>query len=221
MNLFDIIGPIMVGPSSSHTAGAVRLGLLARKVLGEQPVQANIGLYGSFAQTYKGHGTDLGLIAGLLGWLPDDERLPDSFTFAKQQGLKFTFNCQQTTELLHPNTAYFQLTGASGHTSSIGGASVGGGSVIVNNIDGFPVELTGKFTTLLTVHEDKAGVVALVSGILAELSINIASMKVFRRQKGGLAAMAIEIDQEIDNKIIPIIGSKAAIKSVRLINSVS
>lgn len=221
MNLFDIIGPIMVGPSSSHTAGAVRLGLLARKVLGEQPVQANIGLYGSFAQTYKGHGTDLGLIAGLLGWLPDDERLPDSFTFAKQQGLKFTFNCQQTAELLHPNTAYFQLTGASGHTSSIGGASVGGGSVIVNNIDGFPVELTGKFTTLLTVHEDKAGVVALVSGILAELSINIASMKVFRRQKGGLAAMAIEIDQEIDNKIIPIIGSKAAIKSVRLINSVS
>jgi L-serine dehydratase, iron-sulfur-dependent, beta subunit len=221
MNLFDIIGPIMVGPSSSHTAGAVRLGLLARKVLGEQPVEANIDLYGSFAQTYKGHGTDLGLIAGLLGWSPDDERLPDSFTFAQQEGLKFTFNCQQTSEFIHPNTAHFQLTGASGFTCSVGGASVGGGSVIVNNIDGFPVELTGKFTTLLTVHEDKSGVVALVSGILTELCINIASMKVFRRQKGGLATMIIEIDQDIDSKIIPIIGSKSAIKSVRLINRVS
>lgn len=220
MNILDIIGPVMIGPSSSHTAGAVRLGLLARKILGQQPVKAKIKLYGSFAHTYKGHGTDLALIAGLLGWYPDDERIPDAFNEAKKNGLDFSFACIDSAELVHPNTAYFILEAENGHTCEVGGASLGGGRILINKVDGFPVELTGELSALLTIHDDKAGVVSSVSSILAELGINIASMRVFRRQKGGLAAMVIETDQTVDKKIVPIIGTKSSIKSVRLINSI-
>lgn len=220
MNLYDIIGPIMVGPSSSHTAGAVKLGLLARKVLGEPPVKAKIDLYGSFAQTYKGHGTDLGLIAGLLGYLPDDERLPDSFALAQKENLEFSFNCVTTNEVLHPNTVHFELVGNSGYSCSIGGISIGGGNVIVNEINGFPVELTGDLTALITVHEDHAGIVFMVSGILAERGINIASMRLFRKKKGGLAVMLMETDQEIDKDVIPLICSDLSIKSARIVDKV-
>ena len=220
MNILDIIGPVMIGPSSSHTAGAVRLGVLARKILGQQPVKAKIKLYGSFAHTYKGHGTDLALIAGLLGWYPDDERIPDAFTEAKKIGLAFSFECIDSDELVHPNTAYFILEAENGHTCEVGGVSLGGGRILINKVDGFPVELTGELSALLTIHDDKAGVVSSVSSILAELGINIASMRVFRRQKGGLAAMVIETDQTVDKKIVPIIGAKSSIKSVRLINSI-
>lgn len=220
MNLFDIIGPVMIGPSSSHTAGAVRLGLLSRKILGEQPVKAKIKLYGSFAHTYKGHGTDLALIAGLLGWYPDEERIPNAFEEAGKAGLEFSFDIVETDELVHPNTAYFELEAQSEQRCNVGGASLGGGRIVINNFDGFPVELTGELTALLTIHDDKTGIVSLVSGMLAELDINIASMRVFRRQKGGLAAMVIETDQIVDKKIVPIIEAKSSIKKARLINSI-
>ena len=220
MNLFDIIGPIMIGPSSSHTAGAVRLGLMARKILGEQPDKAKISLYGSFAQTHKGHGTDLALIAGLLGWHPDDERIPVAFDAAKETGLDFSFCCIDSEEFVHPNTAHFDLVAKNGHCCHVGGASLGGGRIMINNVDGFPVELTGELSALLTVHEDKPGIVSMVSHILAEVGVNIASMRVFRKQKGGLAAMVIETDQTVDKKIVPIIGSRSSIKSVSLINSI-
>ena len=220
MHLFDIIGPIMIGPSSSHTAGAVRLGLMARKLLGEHPTKVKISLYGSFARTYKGHGTDLALVAGLLGWAPDDERIPKAFSQAKLSGLDFYFECVDTEETPHPNTAQFTLTGKNGHTCQVSGSSLGGGRIVINDVDGFPVELTGELSSLLTIHEDRTGIVALVSNNLAELNINIASMRVFRRKKGGLAAMVIETDQIIDKKIVQIIESKLGIRSVRLINSI-
>ena len=220
MNIFDIIGPIMIGPSSSHTAGAARLGLIARKILGSQPIKAQIDLYGSFAETYKGHGTDLALIAGLLGMNPDDENLPNSFNIAKQKDLDFHFELKKDTETIHPNTVFFHLTDALANTSVIGGISLGGGRVLVTNIDGFPVELTGELPTLLTVHEDTKGIVSKVTALLAEKSINIANMRVSRRQKGGLAAMIIEADQNITTDIVPIISQNEKIKSVRIINNI-
>ena len=114
MNIIDILGPVMIGPSSSHTAGAVRLGLLAVGVLGSKPVKAEIFLHGSFAETYKGHGTDMALLAGLMGWLPDDERIPNADKFAKESGLEFSFTKTDLGNLTHPNTAMFQLTAADG-----------------------------------------------------------------------------------------------------------
>ncbi len=220
MNLFDIIGPVMIGPSSSHTAGAARLGFLARKVLGGRPVKATISLYGSFAHTYKGHGTDLALVAGLLGWLPDDERLPHSFGAAREAGLEFAFVLKSDEEFVHPNTAHFILESEEGYTCEVGGASLGGGRVVVSDIDGFPVELTGELAAILTIHDDRPGVVAAVSRILAENAINIASMRVFRQQKGGLAAMVIEADGELARGLGASVGSVSGIKSVRLIDKV-
>lgn len=221
MNIFDIIGPVMIGPSSSHTAGAVRLGLMARQILGDKPVSAKIDLYGSFAHTYKGHGTDLALIAGLLGCDPDDERIPNAFCLAKDAGLDFSFHTIKTTELVHPNTAFFHLEGENKANCSVGGTSLGGGRIEISSIDGFPVELTGELPAILTIHEDKKGIVSMVSGILAELGINIASMRLFRNKKGGQAAMIIETDQTVDKKILPIIGCESGIKSVRMINSIT
>ncbi len=220
MNIFDVIGPVMIGPSSSHTAGAARLGLLARKVLGSQPVKARIELYGSFAHTYKGHGTDLALVAGLLGWRPDDGRLPEAFDAAGKVGLDFGFVIRGDEEFVHPNTARFLLEAASGYRLAVGGASLGGGRVVINDVDGFPVDLSGELAALLTIHEDRPGVVAMVSKLLAELAINIASMRVFRRQKGGLAAMLIETDGQMDKQIIELVGANSSIKSVRLIDRV-
>jgi L-serine dehydratase len=220
MNLFDIIGPIMIGPSSSHTAGAVRLGLLARQILGEEPVKADMDLYGSFARTAKGHGTDAALLSGLLGWRPDDGRIPDALRQAGNVGLAYSFNLVEIGEFVHPNTVFFRLTGTGGRFCRIGGVSLGGGRILINNVDDFPVDLSGELDTLLTTHEDRAGIVSAVSGILAEMRINIASMRVFRRKKGGQAAMVIETDQPAAQTIRPLIESITGIKSVRLINSI-
>ncbi len=221
MNLLDIIGPIMIGPSSSHTAGAVRLGLLARKILGQQPTTANIDLYGSFAQTYKGHGTDLALIAGLLGYLPDDERIPSAFDIANKAGLNYSFDCKPTDEFIHPNTAIFNLQALDGQTCKVGGASLGGGRVLINNINDFQVDINGELSALVTLHSDKQGIIANVTNILSSLNINIANMQVFRHQKGGTAVMIIQTDQELEQKIVPIINSQPNIKSARIINKIS
>jgi L-serine dehydratase len=211
----------MIGPSSSHTAGAVRLGLLARRILGEGAVRAHIELYGSFARTYKGHGTDLALLAGLLGWSPDDERIPRAFAAARAAGLEFSFQPVDSDEFVHPNTAVFNLTARTGLSCRIAGSSLGGGRILINSIDDFPLELSGELSALLTIHHDKPGIVSLVSGILAEIGTNIAAMRVFRQQKGGLAAMLIETDQPIQASIAPIISAKTGIESVRLITGLS
>ena len=144
MRLFDILGPVMIGPSSSHTAGAVRIGWMAQRLLGSPPVRAEIGLAGSFALTGRGHGTDRALIAGLLGMHPDDSRIPDSFALAAERGLDFTFSTLHLRGA-HPNTARLQLTGADGRTLDIVAESVGGGRIRVCSIDG----ITANFTCLL------------------------------------------------------------------------
>ncbi len=197
MNILDVLGPVMIGPSSSHTAGAVRLGGMARAVFGGLPEVAEMTLYGSFAQTYRGHGTDVALIAGLLGWKTDDARIPQAFQAAREAGLVFRFLPETDVVPLHPNTVRFHLQGER-REISLTGISVGGGQICLTEIDGFSVEATGEFPCLLTVHEDKPGVVALVSSVLSNVGVNIAQMRVSRRQKGGVAVMLVETDQAVE-----------------------
>lgn len=220
MNIIDVIGPVMIGPSSSHTAGAVRLGLLAASIAGGRPVKAEIHLHGSFAETYKGHGTDVALLSGLMGWLPDDERIPKAEEYAAEIGLAYSFQKCNLGPLAHPNTVLFRLTGADGGECEIIGSSVGGGQVKVTEIDGYPVELTGRLPAILTVHHDTHGIIALVTSALANVGINIATMRVFRSDKGGLASMVIECDQDVPDHIIDLIALIQPIESVRFIASV-
>jgi len=220
MNLLDVIGPVMIGPSSSHTAGAVRLGLLAISILGEQPVKAEIALHGSFARTYRGHGTDMALLAGLMGWMPDDARIPEADIYAEQKGMQYNFSTIDLGELTHPNTVRFHLEGASGKTCMVTGSSIGGGQVRVTEIDDFPVELNGALPGVLIVHKDRPGVIALVSGKLSEYKINIAGMRVFRTNKGGSATMIIECDQMVPEEAIQALKETKNVESVRFINKV-
>ena len=196
MNLSDIIGPIMVGPSSSHTAGAVRIGLISRKLLGVPPVQADICLHGSFAATGAGHGTDRALVAGLLGMKPDDPRIPDSYAAAAENGLQFTI---RTADLrgAHPNTAELHLTAGDGSSLTVRAASVGGGRIQVTRLDDIAVNFSGASATLIVRNQDRPGLVSEVSSILAFSRINIATMQLFRDRRGGTAVMVVEIDSPL------------------------
>ncbi len=196
MNIFDILGPVMVGPSSSHTAGAVRIGLIARRLLGGQPATAKITLSGSFAATGTGHGTDRALVAGLLGMKPDDIRIPDSFALAVEQGLAFTFDRTELKEA-HPNTAILQLSTAGGRELEVQASSLGGGRIMVNKLDGINVNFNGDSPTLIVHNLDQPGHVAEVTSMLSHKSVNIATMQLYRNHRGGYAVMVIETDQDI------------------------
>lgn len=199
--VFDIIGPIMIGPSSSHTAGAARLGLMAGKILGEKPVKAEILLHGSFAQTYRGHGTDKALLGGILGFAPEDMRLREALNIAAQQGLVYSFAPVDIPEA-HPNTAIIKLTGESGRVIQVEGASVGGGNIKITRIGDFDVDLTGKYPALIIVHKDRPGVVNRVTSILARYKINIAYMRVSRKMRGQEAMMILETDDELSTEVV-------------------
>lgn len=201
LDIFDILGPVMVGPSSSHTAGAVRIGRMARVLLGEEPVQAEIGLYGSFAETGQGHGTNRALVAGLLGLQPDDMDVPNSFALAKNRGLDFNFYTARLREA-HPNTAVLDVTGMSGKKLTLQAASIGGGRIRVEQLNGVEVNFTGTFNTLIIRHQDVAGEVANVTRELAAEGVNIANMSVCRARRGGDALMVIETDHKIPAEVI-------------------
>ena len=201
MNVFDVLGPVMVGPSSSHTAGAARIAFVARQILGEDVKDAKILLHGSFALTYKGHGTDKALIGGLLGMYPDDNRIRDSFEYAKKSSLTYTFEPADFGDV-HPNTVKLILTGKSGKKIEIMGCSIGGGNIKITVIDDIPVDFNGANYTLILPHIDKPGVIAAVTHILAEKNINIGTMKVFRTDKKDYSIMVIETDEQIDNETI-------------------
>lgn len=197
MNVFDILGPIMIGPSSSHTAGAARIGRIARALLGTPPVQAQILLHGSFAKTYKGHGTDKALIAGIMGMEPDDERIRFSPQIAQEQGLSVTI---LPTEIdnAHPNTARITLTAANNHSVTLQGASIGGGNIMVTQVNGMDVQITGQYTTLIVLHQDTPGTIAAVTDVLAASQVNICNFRLSRQKKGGIAVMTIEMDGSFD-----------------------
>ncbi|MCI8436383.1 MAG: L-serine ammonia-lyase, iron-sulfur-dependent, subunit beta [Lawsonibacter sp.] len=219
MNIFDIIGPVMIGPSSSHTAGAARLGYVARTILGKEPVKAVIQLSGSFAQTYRGHGTDKALIAGILGFPPDDVRIRDSFDHAAQAGLDCQFVCENIPNA-HPNTARITLTSADRETVTVQGASVGGGNILVDELNGMAVHVTGQNNTLVVLHQDKPGAIAAVTNFMAYSGVNIGSFRLARPQKGGTAVMTIEVDGEISNLLIETLSILPNIIHVVLIRAV-
>lgn len=196
MNIFDIVGPVMVGPSSSHTAGAVRIGFVARKLLGEEVKKAEILLYGSFLATGKGHGTDRALIAGLLGMQPDDERVPFSFEEAKNAGMQFSFGEANLKEA-HPNSVVLLLTGESGKEIEIIGASLGGGRMKICKIDGYEANFCAEYPTLIVQNLDQPGCVATVTTMLSERGINIATLQLYRDSRGGDAVMVVECDREV------------------------
>lgn len=197
MDVFDIIGPIMIGPSSSHTAGACRIGKYARGIMGEDVRKAEIYFSGSFAKTYRGHGTDKAIVAGLMGMDTDDLRIRNSLELAKEMGMEYTFIPTQIDDA-HPNTVLLKITGDSGKCWEVEGASIGGGRISIRRINGTPVDISGDATTLLVYHLDIPGMISDVTKILANHGVNIGRFELRRAVKGGEAVMVIEIDGDMD-----------------------
>jgi L-serine dehydratase len=202
MKLTDIIGPVMVGPSSSHTAGAVRIGNAGRRLLGQPVREARISLHGSFLATGRGHGTDKALVAGLLGMAVDDRRIPDSFELARHAGLSFSIDGIDLGDAAHPNSARLILTGERGRKLEMVGASIGGGRICITELDGLPVNFSGDFPTLIVHNEDLPGHVARVTTLLSDSGINIAYMQLNRAHRGGQAVMVLECDQEVPQEVL-------------------
>lgn len=215
MNLFDILGPVMVGPSSSHTAGAVRIGRMARRLLGEgTPKIAKIELSGSFALTGQGHGTDRALVAGLLGMRTDDERIPVSFEVANEKNMAYVFS-RINLSGEHPNTARIELTGKTGKTLSMIASSLGGGRIMVVEMNGLRVSFSGDLPTLIVQNRDQPGHVRDVSDILAKEGVNIATLHLYRDYPGGNAVMIIETDKAVHQE------SLEALRAIRGVTGVT
>ncbi|WP_151737038.1 L-serine ammonia-lyase, iron-sulfur-dependent subunit beta [Paenibacillus tengchongensis] len=216
-DVFSIIGPAMVGPSSSHTAGAARIGRTARLLFGECPARAVIWLYGSFAATYRGHGTDTALVGGLLGMATDDPRLPDAFAHAEAAGMAVSISPGKGL-YPHPNTAELQLSSADGSRAlQLTGTSIGGGNVEIVRINGFSLKLSASYPTLTIRHRDETGVIAVVTGLLGSVGINIAHMSVDRRSRRGDAMMVLECDAVPDPDTLEAISALPAVQELRVL----
>ena len=200
-NIFDILGPVMVGPSSSHTAGAVRIGLISRKLFGRMPDQAKIYLSGSFAATGAGHGTDRALVAGLLNMKPDDMGIPNSYEIAAEAGMEFVIEKREIRGA-HPNTVQLILEAEGAEPLNIQACSVGGGRIMVNQIDNIDVNFNAESNTLIVHNEDRPGHVAQVTAILHQIKVNIATLQLYRDKRGGYAVMVIETDEIIPDMAI-------------------
>ncbi|MFZ7646988.1 L-serine ammonia-lyase, iron-sulfur-dependent subunit beta [Staphylococcus saprophyticus] len=212
--VFDIIGPTMVGPSSSHTAGAVRIGLVARDLFNQLPKQADIYLYGSFMETYKGHGTDVALVGGLLGYDTDDDRIQTSLETAEEAGMKVNF-IEMAEERSHPNTAIINMRDGDKEIS-VEGVSIGGGKIEVVAINGFNIAISGNYPALLVFHKDTFGTIGRVANILGDSSINVGSMQVSRKEKGEQALMTCELDDAVNDEIIEKIKNVDGVVTVSL-----
>ncbi len=218
MNLFDIVGPVMIGPSSSHTAGAARIGRVARRLLGEDVAEARVGFCGSFARTWRGHGTDRAVVGGLMDVAADDARLRDSLEEAKRRGLRVTFEEIQLKGA-HPNTVRLRLTGVDGKQIEVIGASVGGGSIEIREIDGLRLRVTAQKHTLIIAHRDTPGIIARVSSLLAGAPVNIATMQVARSAAGGKAMTTMELDELPPDEIIAALRVMKGVESVTLLRA--
>ncbi|AXI09044.1 L-serine ammonia-lyase, iron-sulfur-dependent, subunit beta [Oceanobacillus sp. 143] len=199
-SVFDIIGPVMVGPSSSHTAGAARIGLAARNLFGKEPKWAKIHLYESFAKTYKGHGTDFALAGGLLGFATDDPRMSKALDIAKERGIEIEY-IEDSASSDHPNTARLVI-GNDDESLELVGISIGGGKVEITELNGFALRLSGNHPAILIMHSDRFGAIASVTRILAKHEINIGHMEVNRKDIGKEALMVIEVDQNVEDSIL-------------------
>ena len=210
---FDILGPNMIGPSSSHTAGALRIAFVAGRMV-ERAVSVKFVLYGSFARTYHGHGTDRALVGGILGYHPDDERIRDSFEHAKEAGLAFSFEENFTDTEIYPNTVDIYVTDKDGSVVSLRGKSIGGGHAVITRLNGVDVELTGNYCTLVVEHVDKKGTLAFVTTVLSAYDLNIGSLRLYRESKGKRAYAIIEVDTSVSNQVV------SALKGVESVTNV-
>lgn len=217
ISIFEAVGPIMVGPSSSHTAGAARLGRMAAKLVGKAFTHVDFGLHGSFAKTYQGHGTDLALVAGVLGFKQDDEHLKDAFTIAKERSITYEFH-EVEIGGAHENTVCMTFTMTDGSKREIIGSSIGGGQIKMISIDGFPLDMSLNMTTLLVLHKDTKGMIHKITGILADNNINIATMKLTRKEKGAMACCVIETDSEIPDAVVVTLKEVPEIHTVQVMN---
>ena len=218
-SVFDIIGPIMIGPSSSHTAGAARLAKVAAVIAGGKIKKVDFYLHGSFAKTYKGHGTDKALVAGILGMEPWDDNLKNSFQIAKDKNIDLYFH-EVDLDNVHPNTVKFLITKEDGKTSSVIGSSIGGGNIVIFDVDGQQVEFRGDYPTLVTKHKDIPGIVSRITTLLYQENINIGTIKLYRNSKGLEATMALETDDILSQSIVDKIKAIPEIISVKIINPI-
>ena len=217
LSIFDVIGPNMIGPSSSPTAGAVSIALMARKMFPEPIQKVTFTLYGSFAKTYRGHGTDRALLGGILGFATDDERIRDAFEHAKEMGIEYNYVIDEETQTNHPNTADIDIIGVDGYTLSVRGESIGGGKMKIVRIDNIDVEFTGEYSTLIVHQQDKPGVVAHITQALSEQEVNIAFMRLFRENKGANAYTVVESDENIPEEVLDKIRTNPNVDNLMLI----
>ena len=201
MNVFDIVGPVMIGPSSSHTAGAARIGKTAAMLLGAPVAKADILFHGSFAKTYRGHGTDKAIVGGILKMDPWDSGIRTSMETAEKQGISINFRTG-TLENAHPNTALVTLISPKGKTITVQGSSIGGGNIVITRVNDMDVYFTGQKTTLIVMHQDVPGIIAHVTNLVAAGNANICNFRLNRQEKGGLAIMTLEMDSDFDEALV-------------------
>ncbi|MDR1605731.1 MAG: L-serine ammonia-lyase, iron-sulfur-dependent subunit beta [Streptococcaceae bacterium] len=213
-SVFDIIGPVMIGPSSSHTAGAVRIGKIVHSIFGEKPTEVTFHLYQSFAKTYQGHGTDLALVAGVLGMDTDDPRIPQALELADKAKIKVFWRIHKNEKADHPNTALIEIKSET-KAMRIKGVSIGGGAIRVTELNGFDIALNMNTPTFIIVHQDVPGMIARVTECLSTHDINIAQMNVTREHAGEKAIMIIEVDSHDADQAL------AEIKAIDLLHHVN
>ncbi len=217
ISVFEVLGPNMIGPSSSHTAGAARIAYLARKLMEKPPVRVDFILYGSFARTYKGHGTDKALLGGIMGFDTDDMRIRDSFSIADRQGLEYHFLPDHENTDVHPNTVDIRMVGASGRQLTVRGESLGGGKVNIAAINGVRVDLSGEYSTLVVIHKDKMGVLAHITKCVCDENLNIAFLRLCRDGRGYTAYTILESDDRIPERISAAIKQNENVKEVMIV----
>ncbi|MDO4266133.1 MAG: L-serine ammonia-lyase, iron-sulfur-dependent subunit beta [Eubacteriales bacterium] len=217
ISVFDVLGPNMIGPSSSHTAGACVIANLARKMLGTELKEVEFTLYGSFAKTYQGHGTDRALLGGIMGFQTDDERIRDSFEIAKERGIAFRFIPNDTDTDTHPNTADVHMVGTDGRVMDVRGESLGGGKVRISRINGVEVDFTGEYSAVIVVQQDRPGVVAHITKILSDRNVNIAFMRLFRESKGNTAYTIVESDGKLPDDVAEKLRENKYVRDVMIV----
>ncbi len=219
ISVFDVLGPNMIGPSSSHTAGAAIIAFLAQKMISPPLVKVDFTLYGSFAKTYKGHGTDRALLGGIMGFSADDTRIRDSFRIAEERGLEFSFTPNGEETEVHPNTVDISMENEAGRKMIVRGESLGGGKVRIVRINQVKVEFTGEYSAVIVIHQDKPGVAAHITKCLSDMNINIAFMRLFRKGKGAIAYTIVESDERLPVEIGEKIRENANVHEVMIVQT--
>lgn len=217
ISVFDVLGPNMIGPSSSHTAGAAVIAFLAQKMINGPLTKVEFTLYGSFAKTYRGHGTDRALLGGIMGFSTDDTRIRESFQIARDRGLAFSFRINEEETEVHPNTVDIAMENASGQKMTIRGESLGGGKVRIVRINQVKVDFTGEYCAVIVIHQDKPGVAAHITKCLSDRNINIAYMRLFREKKGHTAYTIVESDGHLPEDVAENLRENVNVHDVMLV----